>query len=390
VSRRASSPAKEGLSFTPSAPKLARMPKIVRNLTAAPQAWRELVLSAMLLAGLACAGAVPQAASQTAAEAALTRAVVFAYGRFGEDLEGTSNTIELDRFAEHIEELKGGEYHVLPLPEIVAALKSGRLLPDRTIAITIDGADRSVYSQAWPRLKAAGLPFTLFVATDSVDRRSGSAMSWLELRELASAGVTIGNLTASHPHLVGEDRAYMLGQIARASERIEAELGTRPTLFAYPYGEYDQALRELLRAQGFDAGFGLHSGVVHARGDRYALPRFTLSGPYGTVERFRLAAQALPLLVTDVTQDDPVATDNPPDFAFTVDPLMGDIAGLACFASDFGALSLERLDERRIALRFPDVLPAGRERINCTMPAPGGRWRWFGTQLVVPAALGAN
>lgn len=364
-------------------PKIARIPS-----SGAPGRWRELALAAAILAVLA-AGWAAAGRAQTAAEAALTRAVIFSYSRFGDDVEGGASTIDLDRFQEHIDELKGGDYHVLPLPEIVAAFKSGRLLPDRTVAITIDEADRSVYTQAWPRLKAAGLPFTLFVATDSVDRNSGAAMSWSQLRELAAEGVTIGSETASHAHLVGEDRAYVVGQIARANERITAELGIRPTLFAYPYGEYDGSLREIVKGQGFDAAFGQQSGVAHSRGDRYALPQFTLSDPYGSIERFRLAAQSLPLLVSDVTPD-PVPADNPPDFAFTVDALMGDLAGLACFASDFGALGIERLGERRVALRFPDALPPGRERINCTMPASGGRWRWFGIQLLVPEELGRD
>ena len=361
---------------------------IVGNLgSGARDRWRDLLLAALLVAGLAAAGG-PTGRAQTAAEAALSRAVIFSYSHFGDDVDASASTIDLDRFAEHLEELKGGDYNVLPLPEIVAAFKSGRLLPDRTVAITIDEADRSVYTEAWPRLKAAGLPFTLFVATDSVDRNGGTAMSWSELRELAASGVTIGNETASHAHLVGEDRAYVLGQIARASERITAEIGTRPTLFAYPYGEYDDVIRDLVRSQGFDAAFGQQSGVAHGRADRYALPRFALSDPYGNIERFRLAAQALPLLVSDVTLDDPVPSDNPPDFAFTVDSLMGDLAGLACFASDFGAIKLDRIGERRVALRFPDALPAGRERINCTMPASAGRWRWFGTQLLIPDELG--
>jgi peptidoglycan/xylan/chitin deacetylase (PgdA/CDA1 family) len=350
---------------------------------------RTLLLAALLLAGLASLGARAGWA-QTAAEAALTRAVIFTYSHFGDDVDASASTIDLDRFQEHLEELKGGDYNVVPLPAIVAALKSGRLLPDRTVAITIDEADHSVYTQAWPRLKAAGLPFTIFVATDSVDRDSGTAMSWAELRELASAGVTIGNETASHAHLVGEDRAYVVGQIARASDRIAAELGIRPTLFAYPYGEYDQTVRDIVRGQGYDAAFGQQSGVAHSRTDRYALPRFALSDPYGDIERFRLAAQALPLIVTDVTLDDPVPTDNPPDFAFTIDPLMGDLGGLACFASDFGAVALDRIGDRRVTLRFPDALPVGRERINCTMPASGGRWRWYGTQLLVPDELGKD
>src|SRR3546814_10430794 len=87
------------------------------------------------------------------------------YHRFGEHKAAATN-ITLQQFAAHIAELTSGRYSVLPLPEIVAALREGRPLPDRTVAITIDDAYLSVYREAWPMLKAAGLPFTLFAATD--------------------------------------------------------------------------------------------------------------------------------------------------------------------------------------------------------------------------------
>ena len=47
--------------------------------------------------------------------------------------------------------------------------------PSAAIGLSVDDAYLSVYPEAWPRLKGAGLPMTLFVATRAVDRKlSGS------------------------------------------------------------------------------------------------------------------------------------------------------------------------------------------------------------------------
>src|SRR3546814_10885194 len=70
----------------------------------------------------------------------------------------------------------------MALPEIVARLAAGAPLPERTVAITIDDAALSVYREAWPRLKAAKLPFTLFVSTEPLDRGFTGSMSWAQLR----------------------------------------------------------------------------------------------------------------------------------------------------------------------------------------------------------------
>jgi poly-beta-1,6-N-acetyl-D-glucosamine N-deacetylase len=222
-------------------------------------------------------------------------ATIFSYSRFGDD-ELPSSSIRVDQFEAHLRELTSGGYTVLPLSEIAEALRSERPLPDRAVGIAIDDTHRSVYREAWPRLQAAGLPFTLFIATDTVDRARTTHMTWDQVRELAAGGVEIGNQTASFAHLMDQEPAFVVGQIERASERIQAVLGRKPRLFAYPYGEYGNALRETVIGGGFLAAFGLHSGVAHPSSDRFALPRFTLNEQLGSIERFRLAAHLQQIL----------------------------------------------------------------------------------------------
>ena len=333
----------------------------------------------LLLAGLGQS----VAAAEPDGEPAAASAVVFAYRHFGDDPD-LASAISADQFEAHLLELRRGGYAVLPVPEIVAALRDGKPLPARTVGLTIDDAHASVYDIAWPRLRAAGLPFTLFVASETIETGAEARMTWAQIRELAAAGVTIGNQTATYPHLIGQDRSYTIGQIMRAQEELHAALGTTPKLFAYPYGEYTTALRDMVAGMGFDAAFGLQSGVASAHADRFALPRFTLSDAFGSVERFRLSAAALPLVVTDVSPADGVPASNPPDVGFTVDAAMGELDQLACFASAVGRAQIEPVGPRRIELRLSEKLPSGRTRINCTLPTPDGRWRWFGLQLSIP------
>src|SRR3546814_11202788 len=91
-------------------------------------------------------------------------AVIMMYHRFGEGAFPATN-IRLDQFEDHLEELKTGGYSVLPVTDIVAAIRDGRELPDRTVGLTMDDGYLSIYTEAWPRLRAAGFPFTVFFAT---------------------------------------------------------------------------------------------------------------------------------------------------------------------------------------------------------------------------------
>lgn len=310
-------------------------------------------------------------------------AVVFAYNRFGED-RLPSASIRLDQFEAHLEELQDDAYHVLPLEDVVEALRGEAPLPDRSVAITVDEATRSFFLHAWPRLRAAGLPVTLFVATDAVDRGLASSMTWAELRQVMAAGVTIGAMAASGQPMAGRTLPEVRADLERAASRLETELGQRPHLFAYPSGAYSLAARALVSQAGYSAAFAQQSGVAAKGADLLVLPRFVMNEAFGSIDRFTLAANALPLPVSDITPAEPVLTTNPPIIGFTVSASLGNIDRLACFASGQGRAPLERPGGGRIELRLGDPLPPGRARINCTLPAEDDRWRWFGLQLFVP------
>ena len=309
-------------------------------------------------------------------------AVILMYHRFGE-ADHPSTNIRIDQFEAHIAELRKQRYSVMAVSEIVAKVARGEILPDRTVGITIDDAYASIYEKAWPRLRDAKLPFTVFVATDPVDRAAPGYMTWDQIRELAKAGVTFGGHTKTHPHLPNIPLEAVKRELDGPNARFVAELGARPTLFAYPFGEFDPAIRELVIDRGFTAAFGQNSGVMHTVLDAFALPRFALNERFGGIDRFRLVTNALPLPVTDILPANPVLGDNPPAFGFTIARDISGLDRLACFASSEGEVRLERL-ERRVEVRFREPFPPGRSRVNCTMPGPEDRWRWFGMQFVVP------
>ncbi len=312
-------------------------------------------------------------------------AVILMYHRFGEDIYPSTN-VRIEQFEAHIRELREGPYTVLPVSEIVAALRSGKTLPDRTVGITVDDAYLSTYTEAWPRLKAAGFPFALFIATDAVDKRYAGMVDWDQIREMRAAGVEIGAHTGSHLHMPDNSPAMNRAELQRSLKRFEEELGERPALFAYPYGEASLATQAILGEFGFETAFGQHSGVAHGAGNLMYLPRFALNENYSALEDFILRVNALPLPVSDISPRDSFINDrNPPLVGFTVDASAGSLGGLACYHSQFGKADLDILGTHRVEIRFSEPFRAGRTRLNCTKPAGKGRWRWFGMQYYTPS-----
>ncbi|MDZ7754696.1 MAG: polysaccharide deacetylase family protein [Gammaproteobacteria bacterium] len=299
-----------------------------------------------------------------------------------------ATSVAPERFEAHLEHLEEHAFRVMPLNEVVTALGAGTPLPERCVAITVDDAYETVYSQAYPRLRARGWPFTLFVNTDAVDAGLRPYLDWDTLREMAGNGVAMENHSASHDHLIrrrpGEDdetwRARVRGDIARAGRRIHEEIGTRPRLFAYPYGEFDLALEALVRDLGL-TGFGQHSGPAWSGGDPVALPRFPMSGPYGNLESFATKLRTLPLPVARAEPAEPVVALDAwrPLLRLVMHPGDHPWQALRCYANGSPEVTIRWIsqDPRTAEVRAEERLLVGRNRYNCTMPAGDGAFHWY-------------
>ena len=172
-------------------------------------------------------------------------AVILMYHRFGE--YDPQHQYPAEQFDRHLEILASGDYNVWPLGKIVTHLQTKQPLPDRTVGISIDDAYLSVYTEAWPRLQEKGFPLR-YSSRPIRSIATNRAMSWAQIRELQDAGAEIGSQTASHPHM------YRLGAANAAelavNDRFLTEIGIRPRLFAYPYGEYSLAVIAKVKAAG--------------------------------------------------------------------------------------------------------------------------------------------
>lgn len=104
-------------------------------------------------------------------------------------------------------------------------------------------------------------------------------MSSDQVRLLRDAGMQIGGHTFSHPILNALDDEEARDDIVRGKRRLEAILGERVDLFAYPNGkpgsDYSARHADMVRAAGFTAAVSTSPGAARGGGDVFQLPRFT-------------------------------------------------------------------------------------------------------------------
>lgn len=320
-------------------------------------------------------------------------AVVLIYHHVSADTPA-STSVTPATFERHLDFLERNEFNPWPLSRILDAVAARAPLPRNTVAITFDDAYRSVLEEALPRLQRRGWPFTLFVNTEAVDRGYATSLNWEQIRELARAGVEIANHSHSHDHLVrrrdGESEAQWRQRVVRdietAAERIEAETGSRSRLFAYPFGEYSDALKAVVRDLGY-RGIAQQSGAVGYLTDMLAVPRFPLAQGYDDLQRFATSVNSRPLPVSNVTATPSSRrAGDIEQLRIRLEPGAYRPQQLACYGGG-ETLKPSTVSDNptEILVDLAGVGRTGRNKVNCTAPASGasGAYFWYSYQWLL-------
>jgi peptidoglycan/xylan/chitin deacetylase (PgdA/CDA1 family) len=163
-------------------------------------------------------------------------------------------------FVRQVEELT--RHRVVSLDTALDELEAGDESPK--VVLTFDDGFVDVHTTAWPLLREAGLPFTLYVTTAYLDgtmhwpgstsKHPGPALGWQQLAELAGSGlVTIGN----HTHTHARPEGLSVEELDTCSGLLEQRLGVVPQHYCFTWGVPVPAARDLLAARFRSAATGL-------------------------------------------------------------------------------------------------------------------------------------
>ena len=307
-------------------------------------------------------------------------ATVFMYHKFGVS-KYPSTSVTIDQLNSHIKELTKEKYTIKSLDFIIDTILNDGDLPENTIGISVDDADKSFLEVGWPLFKKNNIPVTLFVTTGTISNNQ-KYINWDQIRKLKEEGVVIGAHSHTHTHMPDISIEEVRNEIETSNKIFLKELGELPTLFAFPYGETTDEIIELIKEYKFKVAFGQHSGIINETSNMYYLPRFSLNEKYGEIDRVKFAASSKGLGVYDFIPQNPTIKQNPPFIGFS---LLDDkkAQSLDCFVFDSkGQVDREvyKFNER-IEIRLARELSPGRSRMNCTVKDSDGNWRWFGHQF---------
>ncbi|UCD91150.1 MAG: polysaccharide deacetylase family protein [Desulfobacterales bacterium] len=216
---------------------------------------------------------------------------VLAYKSFSKDKPGLMSVTET-AFEAQMKYLKENGFHVITVRQLLDFFDFKGQIPEKSVVITIDDGWYALYDIAYPILKKYGFSSTLFVYTDFIG--GGKAMSWGQLKELSENGFDIQCKTRTHRNMkrlrenetFKEYVASIEMELAYPKTLIKKRLGKECSYLAYPYGETNNLVIELLKKQGYRAAF-----TVRGKSNPFFTNRFRIyrSEVYGhdDIETFK-------------------------------------------------------------------------------------------------------
>ncbi len=208
----------------------------------------------------------------------ITKMVILAYHRVNSWIKNDPLVVPADEFERQISFLKSEGYENIPLRELIERGKK-RELPSRGVSVTFDDGYYDSFRFACPILKKYGFTATFFVVANFVGKIHGKDgfPGWNRIKRMVGDDFDIGGHTFSHPHLPHLSDEELKREVANSKKYIKDKSGKRINFFCYPYGEFDERVKDAVKDAGYKAAFFTpsSSGIEE---DIYAIRRVGIYG----------------------------------------------------------------------------------------------------------------
>jgi len=306
------------------------------------------------------------------------------YHRFEENKYPSTN-IRLEDFRSHIQIIKESNFEFISHAEFKKYLNIKN--SKKKILLTIDDGFSSFYLNAWPILKKEKIPFIIFINTESIG--SPGYMNWDQIKEISKFKfVHIGNHSHSHEYLADMSNEEIKKDLEISIKLFKEKLNHKTEFFAYPFGEYKNSFKKIVKDLGFSYGFGQHSGVMDETKDKYELPRFPINEKYGEVKRFKRLLKTVPFKYKKILPEEKYLDDqnNPPDVRIIFLKNEKNLKNITCYSNEqnkWRNSKTEFVNELELKIILAGKFITERGRINCSLREDNGEWRWLGIQFVI-------
>ena len=214
-------------------------------------------------------------------------------------------------------------------------------------------------------------------------------MNWDQIKEISQEDfVEIGNHSHTHEYLVDESKELIKKDIEKSISIFEKNLGKNSIFFSYPFGEYSNEFKKIIKNFDFKYAFGQHSGVIDETKDLYELPRYPINEKYGEINRFKSITKTLPFKYKVIYPEEKylLQEKNPPNVKIIFYENIKNLESVGCYSNEgnkWRQSNIKFENSNTLIVNIAEKFVGERGRINCSLRDPSGLWRWLGIQFVI-------
>jgi len=208
---------------------------------------------------------------------------ILAYHKVDTRLELGGTMISPKRFAAHLDYFKRNGFQTVTFSQAVEIMRRGAGAEKKYLCLTFDDAYEGLYLHAFPLLKEYGFTATVFAVTDYVGKPNDwdinwgglkfEHLTWEQMREMQGSGIEFGSHAKSHRDLRFLTPEQLREELAGSRQAMEQNLGAPVTAFSYPFGLYNEKVKQAALDAGYLSACSFSPGIKNSEIDFYALRR---------------------------------------------------------------------------------------------------------------------
>jgi peptidoglycan/xylan/chitin deacetylase (PgdA/CDA1 family) len=183
----------------------------------------------------------------------------------------TDLKVDPANFVAELAALHAAGYHPISQAQLFDALYKGAALPPKPIIISVDDGYVDDVTRILPALQQFHMVATFFVITGRMTEPG--FLSADQIRELERAGMDIGDHTAHHVDLRLLTPSELQMETAGSRKVLDGVLGHPVYFFAYPFGDYNDAVLQAVHAAGFTMAYTTAGGITESTSAPLTMPR---------------------------------------------------------------------------------------------------------------------
>jgi len=202
-----------------------------------------------------------------------------------DDFRYPSTNISSKLLEKDIKYLISHNYKIVKLSTLVKRIENNESVKNYVV-FTIDDSFKSFYKNGLPIFKKYNVPFTLFVYVESAQEHFGDYMTWNQLKKAQKYG-ELGIHSWAHPHLAKLSNEEIKKDTQKAIFYFKKHLGYVPNMYAYPYGEYNDRVKNIIKKY-FKIICNQNVGAVDKNSPIDNLDRIAITGNVNIVKKLKI------------------------------------------------------------------------------------------------------